>query len=184
MRKLTYSMGVSLDGFIVGPDGKFDWATPDAELHEFHNEQARETSLHLYGRGMYETMRFWEDVDDSEGPLMVEFARIWRACPKLVFSTTLDAVEGSNTELADGDAVEIVRRLKEQDGGPIACGGAGLAATLIRAGLVDEYGLFVNPVIVGGGTPFFPSLDALIGLELAETRVFGSKVAHLRYAAA
>jgi dihydrofolate reductase len=184
MRKLIYSMGVSLDGFIVGADGKFDWAAPDEELHQFHNEQAREAGMHLYGRRLYETMRFWEDVGDDDGPLMAEFARIWTAGPKLVFSTTLETVHGPNIELADGDAVETVKRLKEQDGGPLAAGGAGLAATLIEAGLVDEYGLFVNPVIVGGGTPFFPALARRIPLELVETRTFGSRVVYVRYAAA
>jgi dihydrofolate reductase len=183
MRKLIYSMGVSLDGYIVGPDGKFDWAAPDEELHRFHNEQARAVGMHLYGRRLYETMRFWEDVADDDEPTMVEFAQIWKAGPKLVFSTTLDAVQGPNIALAEGDAVETVKRLKEQDGGPLAAGGAGLAATLIRAGLVDEYGLFVNPVLVGGGTPFFPPLDERIGLELAETRTFGSKVVYVRYVA-
>jgi dihydrofolate reductase len=184
MRKLIYSMGVSLDGYIVGADGKFDWAAPDEELHRFHNAQAREVGMHLYGRRLYETMRFWEDVgDDDDEPTMAEFARIWKAGPKLVFSTTLDAVHGPNIELADGDAVEIVKRLKEQDGGPLAAGGAGLAATLIRAGLVDEYGLFVNPVLAGGGTPFFPTLEARADLTLAETRTFGSKVVYVRYVA-
>jgi dihydrofolate reductase len=183
MRKLTYSMGVSLDGYIVGPDGKFDWSTPDEELHRFHNEQARATGVHLYGRRLYETMRWWEDVDDSAGPLMAEFARIWKAAPKLVFSTTLERAEGPKTTLVEGDAVEAVKELKAQDGAPLAAGGAGLAKSLIQAGLVDEYGLFVNPVIVGGGTPFFPELDHRIGLELAETRTFGSKVVYVRYVA-
>jgi dihydrofolate reductase len=184
MRKVIYSMGVSLDGFIVGPDGKFDWSAPDAELHRFHNEHAREAGMDLYGRRLYETMRFWEGVDDSAEPHMAEFARIWKETPKLVFSRTLDEVEGPNTTLADEDPVTAVTRLKAEPGEPLAVGGAGLAATLIDAGLVDEYRLFVNPVIVGGGTPFFPTLDHLISLELVETTTFGSKVVYMRYATA
>jgi dihydrofolate reductase len=184
MRKLVYSMGVSLDGYIVGADGKFDWAAPDEELHRFHNEQAREVGAQLYGRRLYETMLFWDTIDDSAGEVMAEFARIWKQTPKIVFSSTLDRVEGSLTTLAGDDPVTTATRLKEEDGGELAVGGAGLASTLIEAGLVDEYRLFVNPVIVGGGTPFFPPLDHRIGLELVETRTFGSKVAYLRYAAA
>jgi dihydrofolate reductase len=184
MRKLSYSMGVSLDGFIVGPDGKFDWSAPDPELHRFHNEQAREAGLELYGRRMYETMRAWEDIGDDAAPEIAEFARIWRETPKLVFSTTLERVEGTNMTLATEDPVTAVTRLKQEPGGPLTVGGAGLAATLMSAGLVDEYGLFVNPVIVGGGTPFFPTLDDLIPVSLVETITFGSRVVYMRYAAA
>jgi dihydrofolate reductase len=184
MRRLIYSMGVSLDGYIAGPDGTFDWAAPDAELHRFHNEQARETGMELYGRRLYETMRFWESVDDSAEPIMAEFARIWKRTPKLVFSTTLDSVEGPSTTLADETPVEAVARLKADDGAPLAVGGARLAHTLIEAGLVDEYRLFVNPVIVGGGTPFFPGLERPVGLELVETTTFGNRVLYARYAAA
>jgi dihydrofolate reductase len=184
MRKLIYSMGVSADGYIVGPDGKFDWATPDEELHRFHNEQARATGMQLYGRRLYETMRVWETIGDEAEPAMAEFARIWKATPKLVFSNTLDRVEGPKTALADEDPVTTVKRLKEEPGEPLAVGGAGLAETLVRAGLVDEYGLFVNPIIVGGGTPFFPKLEQPIPLRLVETRTFGSRVVHMRYEAA
>jgi dihydrofolate reductase len=184
MRKLIYSMGVSLDGYIVGPDGKFDWAAPDAELHRFHNQQAREAGMHLYGRRLYEAMRGWAGIGDDAGPEMAEFARIWKQTPKLVFSTTLDSVEGPETTLAGEDAATIVRRLKEEDGKPLTVGGASLAATLIEAGLVDEYRPFVNPIVVGGGTPFLPRLDDPIALELTETRTFGSRVVYLRYEAA
>jgi dihydrofolate reductase len=183
MRKLIYSMGVSLDGYIVGADGKFDWAAPDEELHRFHNEQAREAGTQLYGRRLYETMLFWDSIGDSAGPLMAEFAGIWKQTPKIVFSTTLDRVEGAQTTLAREDPVTTATRLKQEPGSELAVGGAGLASTLIEAGLVDEYRLFVNPVIVGGGTPFFPRLEHQIGLELAETRTFGSRVVYLRYTA-
>ena len=183
MRKLIYSFGVSLDGFIAGPDGGFDWAAPDDELHRFHNEQARELGAHLLGRQLYETMVVWETVDEdpSAPEHILEFAGIWKATPKIVFSTTLERVEGNARLVKDG-AGEEVARLKEEPGGDLAVGGAGLASTFIKLGLVDEYRLFVNPVVVGGGTPFFPSLNERIDLELVETREFGSRVVYVRYA--
>ena len=183
MRKLIYSFGVSLDGFIAGPDGGFDWAAPDDELHRFHNEQARELGAHLLGRRLYETMVVWETVDeDASAPEhILEFAGIWKATPKIVFSTTLERVEGNARLVKDG-AGEEVARLKEEPGGDLAVGGAGLASTFIKLGLVDEYRLFVNPVVVGGGTPYFPSLNERIDLELVETREFGSRVVYVRYA--
>ena len=146
MRKLIYSMALSLDGYIAGPDGKFDWAFPGEDLHRVHNEQLRELGGHLCGRRMYETLRVWDEVDERSDPgeTALEFARIWRATPKFVFSRTLDEV-GPNATLVKGDAVEEVARLKEEPGGPLAVGGAGLAATLVRAGLVDEFGLFGQP---------------------------------------
>ena len=184
MRKLIYSMSVSLDGFVAGPGGDIAWSTPDEELHRFHNEQAREVGVELYGRRLYEVMRWWEGAEErpSVSEPELEFARIWRETPKIVFSRTLETVEGYATLVRDG-AVEEVARLKEQPGGNLAVGGAGLAATFIRAGLVDEYRLFVNPVVLGVGTPFFPPLDEPINLELVETRTFGSRVVYVRYAA-
>lgn len=175
-------MGVSFDGFVAGPDGDISWTAPSEELHRFHNRQAEAVELHLCGRRLYETMLFWETCEEQPGVSAVEleFAPIWRAMPKLVFSRTLSSVEGSNTRLATGDLVETVRELKGEIDGQIAVGGAGLAADLIRAGLVDEYRLFVYPVVIGGGTPFFPPLDEPIDLELVETRDFGSRVVHLR----
>lgn len=185
MRRLIYSVGVSLDGYIAGPDGSFDWAAPDAELHRFHNEQERELGAHLCGRRMYETLKVWDEIDErsTADEHLLEFARIWRATPKFVFSTTLDEV-GPNATLVRGNAVEEARRLKEDSGGPLAVGGAGLASTLVRSGLVDEYRLFVYPVLVGGGTPFFPPLESKLDLELEETRTFSSRVVYLRYARA
>jgi dihydrofolate reductase len=182
MRRLIYSMGVSLDGFIAGPDGEIDWSAPDEELHRFHNEQARELGAHLYGRRLYETMRPWrtrEDEPSASAP-EIEFARIWKATPKIVFSTTLEAVD-PDTRLVRDHAAEEVATLKREPGSDLAVGGAGLAATLIRADLVDEYRQFVSPVIVGRGTPFFPALDQKLDLELLETRTFGSRVVYLRY---
>jgi dihydrofolate reductase len=182
MRKLIYSFAVSLDGFIAGPDGDFGWSAPDEELHRFHNQQARELGGHLCGRRLYETMLPWETYDEDQGgpEHIVEFARIWKAAPKVVFSRTLETVEG-NATLATGDVAEEVSRLKEQPGKDLSVGGAGLASACVRLGLIDEYGLFVNPVAVGGGTPYFPALDERIDLELVETRTFGSRVVYLRY---
>ena len=176
MRNVIFSMGVSLDGYIAGPGGEFDWAAPDDELHRFHNEQTRELGAHLCGRRLYETMVYWERPDDSWGATEREFARVWQSLPKIVFSSTLDAVEG-NARLAGGDPADELAQLE----GDVAVGGAGLAAGLIERGLVDEFRVFVNPVIVGGGTPFFPALDHRIDLELVETRTFGSRVTYTRY---
>lgn len=183
-RKLIHSTGVSLDGFIAGPDGEIDWAAPDEELHRFHNEQTRELGVHLCGRGLYETMVYWEtaDQDSSASEVTLEFARIWQALPKIVFSTTLQRVEGKNTRLAQGDLVEEVAGLMRQPGGDVAVGGAGLASELIERNLIDEYRLFVSPVVLGGGTPYFPALQRRIDLELLETRTFGGGVLYLRYA--
>ena len=182
MRKVIYSIAVSLDGYIAGPDGDFHWAAPDEELHRLHNEQTRELDTHLIGRRLYETMLPWEatDRDPAESPVTAEFAQIWRALPKVVFSRTLKSVEG-NARLAEDDPADEVARLQAQPGGDIGVGGAGLAAELIERGLVDEYRLFVCPVVVGGGTPYFPPLDSPIELELVETRTFASPAVYLRY---
>jgi dihydrofolate reductase len=181
MRNLIYSMGVSLDGFIAGPGGELDWSAPDEELHRFHNQQTREVGVVLLGRRLYEEMLFWETADErpSAAEYELEFARIWKATPKVVFSRTLRAVESNATLVSEG-AAEEVARLKEQPGKDLAVGGAGLASTLID--LIDEYRLFISPVVLGSGTPYFPALDERIGLELVETRTFGSRVVYVRYA--
>jgi dihydrofolate reductase len=182
MRKLIYSMGVSLDGFIAGSDGEIDWSAPDAELHRFHNQQARELDAHLYGRRLYEVMTYWETANEkpSASEHELEFARIWQDTPKIVFSKTLEKVEGNARLITDGVAEEVAR-LKEEPGKALAVGGAGLASTLIKLGLIDEYRLFVSPVVLGGGTPYFPALEERISLELVETRTFGSRVVYVRY---
>jgi dihydrofolate reductase len=182
VRKLIYEMGVSLDGFIKGPDGGFDWGVPDEEQHRFHNQHMRETGASLYGRRLYETMTYWEtaDEDPSASEVELEFARLWKDRPKIVFSKTLEKVEGNSRLVRDVVAEEIAE-LKEQPGEDLAVGGAGLASTFIKLGLVDEYRLFVYPVVVGGGTPYFPALDEKIDLELVETRTFGSRVVYVRY---
>ena len=181
MRKLIYSMSVSLDGFIAGPDGEIDWSPPDEELHRFHNAHMRETGVELLGRRLYETMLYWETADEnpSATDYELEFARLWKDTPRIVFSNTLEKVEG-NARLATGGVAEEVARLKEEPGQDLAVGGAGLASTCIELGLVDEYLLFVNPVVLGGGTPYFPALDERINLEMIETRTFASRVVYLR----
>jgi dihydrofolate reductase len=182
MGKLIYSMGVSLDGYIAGPNGEIDWAAPDEELHRFHNQQARETAVHLYGRRLYDTMRYWEtaDEDESLGEPEREFAQIWKATPKVVFSKMLASVEGNATLRRDVIPSEIAA-LKQQAAKDLAVGGAGLAATFTQLGLIDEYQLFVNPVVLGAGTPYFPPLENRLDLELVEARKFGSRVVYLRY---
>jgi dihydrofolate reductase len=181
-RPLIYSMAVSLDGFIAGPDGDIDWAAPDEELMRFHNQQTREIGAHLCGRGLYEDMLPWETAEQTRsGALEVEFARIWKAIPKVVFSSTLHQVEG-NARLAAGDVADEAAALTGQPGpGVVSAGGARFAATLIKLDLIDEYRQFVNPVVLGGGTPYFPPLDQRLDLELLETRTFGSRVVYLRY---
>ncbi|HVD89259.1 MAG TPA: dihydrofolate reductase family protein [Jatrophihabitantaceae bacterium] len=175
-------MGVSLDGFIAGPNGEIDWSAPDEELHRFHNQQVREIGAHLCGRRLYEVMTYWETADENPAAAEyeLEFARIWKNLPKIVFSKTLEKVEG-NARLVRGGVAEEVARLKESPGQDIAVGGAGLASTLIKLGLVDEYRLFVSPVVLGAGTPYFPALEERIDLELVETRTFGSRVVYVRY---
>jgi dihydrofolate reductase len=182
MRKLIYSMGVSLDGFIADPAGEIDWTMPDEELHRFHNERARGLGVHLCGRRLYEEMLYWETAGEnpSASEIEIEFAGIWKALPKLVFSSTLEKVEGNATLAAEGLAEEVAR-LREQPGKDLAVGGAGLGSACIELGLVDELSLFVYPVILGGGTRFFPALDERVEFELVETGTFGSRVAYARY---
>jgi dihydrofolate reductase len=180
MRKLIYSMGVSLDGYIAGPGGEIDWSAPDDELHRFHNEQTLELDLQLCGRRLYEVMLYWETAEE-DGSAEGEFAGIWKRLPKIVFSTTLDRVAG-NARLATDDVGEEVARLKAEAGKDLAVGGAALAATCARLGAIDEYRLFVSPVLLGGGTPFLPSLAERIKLDLIETRTFASRTVYLRYA--
>ncbi|HEY0632320.1 MAG TPA: dihydrofolate reductase family protein [Thermoleophilaceae bacterium] len=180
--KLIYSMSVSLDGFIAGPHGEIDWGAPDEELHRFHNERVRQLGVQLLGRRLYEEMLYWETAadDPAAGEVALEFAQIWRELPRIVFSRTLETVEG-NARLAAGDISEEVARLKQEAGKDLAVGGAALAARAIERGLVDEFQIFVNPVVLGGGTPFFPPLEERLDLELLETRTFSSRVVYLRY---
>jgi dihydrofolate reductase len=182
MRKLIYSMTVSLDGYTAAPDGAIDWSVPDEELHRFHNQRVAEVGVHLWGRRLYETMLYWEtaDQDPNASDVVLEFARIYKRQPKLVFSTTLASVVG-NATLATGDPEPVVKRLKQEPGEDLAVGGAGLASTLMKHDLIDDYRLFISPVILGGGTRFFPDLDQRLDLELVETRTFASRVIYARY---
>ncbi|MGH9098288.1 MAG: dihydrofolate reductase family protein, partial [Acidimicrobiales bacterium] len=156
MRSVTYSMGVSLDGYMVGPHGDLDWATPDEEVFRFVTDGMREVDVHLLGRKLYETMLYWEtaDQDPSLDDSVVEWAAIWKPLPKVVFSTTLSAVEG-NARLASGGLAEEIERLRAEPWeGDIAIGGSMLAAEAAGLGLIDEYRARVFPVLLGGGTPF------------------------------
>jgi dihydrofolate reductase len=175
MRTFYYALGISADGFINGPDGTFGWAAPDDELHRFHNQQTAETGVLLLGRRMYEQMLPWE-LQEWTTPTEAAFAGVWRGLDKVVFSTTLDAVQG-NARLASRSLEEEVAALPDT---LVGVGGAGLAAACIERGLIDEFRLFVNPIVVGGGTRYFPP-GAHVDLELVETRTFGSKVVYLRY---
>jgi dihydrofolate reductase len=184
MRSVTYSMGVSLDGYIVGPDGGFDWTgAPDEELFGFVTDEIRQVGVHLLGRRLYETMLYWEtaDQDPSLDDSMLEWAAIWKPLPKVVFSTTLPAVQG-NARLARGGLADEIERLRAEPAeGDIAIGGATLAAEAAALGLIDEYRARVYPVLVGGGIPYFPQRERRVDLELVETRTFSSRVVYLRY---
>lgn len=183
MRKIIYSMNVSLDGFVETVDRSLDWGLVDEELHTFFNDQTREMDAFLYGRRMYELMAdYWPtaDMNPSAHAVEVDFARIWKEKPKIVFSKTLDEV-GWNGRLVKDNVVEEIKKLKAQPGKAMDVSGPTLAATLIRHGLVDEFHLLVHPVVLGGGTPFFPALENKLNLRLVETRTFHSGVVYLRY---
>jgi dihydrofolate reductase len=183
MRSVTYSMGMSLDGYIVGPDGTFDWTPPYPEVFRFWIDEIRGVGVHLLGRRLYETMLYWETADQhsSLDDAELEWAALWNPLPKVVFSSTLSAVQG-NARLASGGLAEEIDRLRAEPGeGDIAIGGATLAAEAAALDLIDEYQAMVYPVLVGGGTPFFPQRERRVDLELVETRTFSSKVVYLRY---
>ncbi len=182
MRSVTYAMNVSLDGYIVGPDGSFDWSVPDKDVFRFWIDEIREVGVHLLGRRLYETMLYWETADEeSLDEAELEWAALWNPLPKVVFSTTLSAVQG-NARLASGGLAEEIERLRAEPGeGDIAIGGATLAAEAAALGLIDEYRAMVYPVLVGGGIPFFPQHERRVDLELVETRTFSSKFVYLRY---
>jgi dihydrofolate reductase len=181
---LIYSMNVSVDGFIADREGAFGWTVPGEELFRFHVAQTRELGGYLLGRRLYETMLVWEtDVSLRENELGAEFADIWCALPKVVFSRTLDSVQG-NARLARASVAEEVAAALDATDKHVSIGGAGLAAAAIELGLVDELRMFRNPVVVGGGTPFLPPVAQQVQLDLIETRTFGSRVIYERYARA
>ena len=184
MRNVTYSLGMSVDGFIVGPDGEIAAAAPpDAETWSFVMDEIRAVDVHLMGRRLYETMLYWERPPD--GTTFDEFERewtdLWNPLPKVVFSRTLSAVEG-NARLASGGLAEEIERLRAEPGeGNIAIGGATLAAEAAALGLIDEYRIRVQPLLVGGGLPYFALDERRQDLELLETRTFRSGVVFLHY---
>jgi len=183
VRKLTYMMNVSLDGYIAARGDDISWGVPSVELHQWYNDRARESGVSLYGRKLWELMSgHWPtaDQDPDSTPVEVEFARIWQRTPKVVFSTTLDEVSG-NARLVKGDAVEEITRLKAEDGAPMEIGGATLAGAAMRAGLIDEYHVVTHPVLVGGGTPFFSALDTWVNLRLVGTKNFPDGVVLSHY---
>ena len=183
MRSVTYAMSASLDGYIVGPDGTFDWPGFDEEIFRFWIDETREVGVHLLGRRLYETMLYWEtaDQDPSLDDAGREWIAVWNPLPKVVFSTTLSEVQGA-ARLASGGLAEEIERLRAEPGeGDIAIGGATLAAEAAALDLIDEYRVMVYPVLVGGGSPFFPQHERRVDLELAETRTFSSGVVYLRY---
>jgi dihydrofolate reductase len=183
MRKLIYFTVISLDGFIARPGGELDWVLVDEELHKYLNDQQSELGAYLYGRRMYELMAAaWPplDTDPSAPDYIAEFARLWKRMPKIVFSETLTDVAW-NSRLVRGDAAAEVRRLKAEPGKDLEVGGAGLAGSLIKMGLVDEYRLFVQPAVLGAGLRVFPELRETINLKLVDTRAFASGVVYLRY---
>ena len=185
MGKLIYLLNVSLDGFVETPDHSLEWATVDDELHQWFNDQMRTLDAQLYGRRIYELMAgHWPtaESDPSVTATEREFAQIWRDIPKIVFSSSLQKVS-HNSRLVSGDVGEELTRLKTEFKGDMDVGGATLAASFIRAGLVDDFRMVVHPVILGAGTPFLPPLDTPIPLRLTETKTFESGVVYFGYSA-
>jgi dihydrofolate reductase len=179
MAPLTYSCIASLDGYVEDASGGFEWAAPDEEVHAFVNELERGVGTYLYGRGMYQTMVAWETLE-SDHPVAREFASVWRAAEKIVFSRTLPEVSSARTRLERSFDARLVRDWKAGAERDLTIGGAGLAAEAIRAGLIDEYQYFVSPVIVGGGKSWLPA-GVRVDLALVEQRRFGGGVVYLRY---
>jgi len=183
MGRIIYCLNVSLDGFIETSDRGLEWSTVDEEIHSWFNERAREIAGSFYGRRLYETMAaYWPTAadDPSAGPVELEFARIWNATPRYVFSSSLADVKW-NSQLVRGDFDEAVARIRADVDGDMEVGGASLAASFIRRGLVDVYQLVVHPVFLGSGTPFFPSLEEPLRLRLTGTHRFSSGVVLLEY---
>jgi dihydrofolate reductase len=183
MRRVTYSMSMSVDGYIVGPDGGFDWGAPGEDVFRFWIDEIRDVGVHLMGRRLYETMLYWETAaeDPSLSDDEHEWIALWNPLPKVVFSNTLTTVEG-NARLATGSLAEEIERLRAEPGeGEIAIGGATLAAEAAALGLIDEYRVIVYQVLVGGGTSFFPHDGRRVDLELVETRSFNTGEVYLRY---
>lgn len=185
MGRLIYLMNVSLDGFVETTDHGLQWTTIDDEIHSWFNDELRGTEALLYGRRLYEVMAgYWPtaESDPAATAVMLDFARIWNPKPKLVFSRSLEGADRS-ASVVRADSDEDYARVKAEFDGDLEVGGPTLAAEFIRRGLVDEYRLVVHPVILGGGTSFFPPMDRPLALRLTETRTFASGAVYLRYAA-
>ncbi len=184
MAKLIYWANASLDGFIEDQDGTFDWTEPDEEVHTFINDLQRQIGTQLYGRRMYETMVVWEDprLVADQPPYMADYAEIWKASDKIVYSRTLDEVSSARTRLEREFDPEAVRALKASAEKDLVMGGHELAAQAFRAGLVDECYLFLSPIVVGGGKRFLPN-GVRLKLELLAERRFGNGMVYLRYGA-
>jgi dihydrofolate reductase len=184
MAKLIYMAIASLDGYVADADGNFDWSMPDEEVHAFVNDLERPVGTHLYGRRLYEVMVAWETMDTSadQQPVMRDFAEIWRAAEKVVYSRTLEAASTARTRIERDFDPEAVRRMKASAQRDISIGGAELAAAAFRAGLVDECHLLLSPIVVGGGKRALPD-DVRLELELLDVRRFGNGVVHLHYRA-
>ena len=182
MAKLIYAAIASLDGYVADEDGKFDWAAPDEEVHGFVNELERPVGTHLYGRRMYEVMSYWETVDTGldQPAFTQDYAEIWQTADKIVYSTSLETASSARTRIERGFDAEAVRQLKASVGRDLSVGGPDLAAQAIKAGLVDEYHLFLSPIVVGGGKRSL-SNGVNVELELLDERRFGNGVVHLRY---
>jgi dihydrofolate reductase len=185
MGTLIYGFNVSVDGFVNDAQGSIDWSEPSDELHQYWNDFERETALTFYGRRLYDLMSaYWPtaDEDPDTPPVIVDYARVWRAMPKVVFSRTLESVDW-NSRLERGDPVEVVTKLKAETDGRLEVAGATLAAPIVRAGLVDEFRIVIAPILVGGGTPFFPTLPSWMSLRMVENRTFPCGTVLLRYEA-
>ena len=182
MAKLIYAAIASLDGYVEDEEGRFDWAAPDDEVHAFVNDLERPIGTHLYGRRMYETMVFWETVStDADQPAVIrDFAGIWRAAEKIVYSRALQTVSSARTRIEREFDRDAVRQLKQSSGADIAVGGADLAGHAIGVGLVDECHLFLGPIVVGGGKRALP-VNIRAQLELLDEHRFQNGVVHLRY---
>lgn len=184
MSSVTFSMSMSLDGFIAGPDGGFQWSVPDADVFAYATDEVRGLKVHFLGRRLYETMAYWHTADDNPAldDREREFAVLWNDLPKVVFSSTLTAVDGPNTQLATGGITDEVDRWKAAPGdGNIGVGGATFAASVAETGLIDEYRTRVYPVLVGGGTPLFGRREQRVDMELVSTRTFGNGVVAMHH---
>jgi dihydrofolate reductase len=182
MARLVYSAITSLDGYVADARGNFDWAAPDDEVHAYVNDLQGRVGTYLYGRRMYEVMRYWETAptDGDQPSVTRDFAAQWQAADKVVYSRTLESVSTARTRLVREFEVDEVRRMKAAAERDVTVGGPALAAVAMRAGLVDELQLFVTPDVVGGGNAWLPD-DVRVDLELVDVRRFGSGVVHLRY---